>query len=494
MGKLTLSKSSFVKGLQCDKHLYLYKHHYSLQDPISETQQLVFNRGHSVGKLAQSLFPGGVDSSPSKPWLYNEAAKKTAALISNGEKIIYEATFVFDDVVVIADILVNDNGNWKFYEVKSSTSISDTYLIDTSIQYYVITKCGLNLSEASIIYINNQYVRKDALDINELFIKESVLEVVKEKQNFIEEEIQRQKNILKLKYIPQIDIGAHCSTPYDCSFINLCWKDIPENSVFDISGLRGKKKFELYNQGIVSLDDLTNDSLSQKQSIQLNSYLTGESVIEKDKIREFISDFEFPLYFMDFESFQPAIPLYPNSKPYQQIPFQYSVHLQQNKDSHVEHFEFLAESSKDVDPRINFIEHLIETLGVNGSIVVYNKSFEITRLKEIASDFPNYSTVIEEIIDRIKDLMIPFQQKWYYTPEMKGSYSIKAVLPALVPDLSYNDLEISDGGSASHIFESLLNENDKEKTNYARSNLLKYCALDTLAMVRVFKILKDFSS
>ena len=186
---------------------------------------------------------------------------------------------------------------------------------------------------------------------------------------------------------------------------------------------------------------------------------------------------------MDFETFQPAVPLFDNSKPYQQIPFQYSIHFKESKKSQLKHFEFLAEQG--ADPRKKFIEGLLRDTKNPGDIIVYNKTFEITRLKEIARDFPEYADEIEKRINRVKDLMIPFQKKYYYAPEMQGSYSIKYVLPALVPELSYDKLEINEGGLASIAYESLQMESDLMRIADIKQQLLEYCKLDTLAMVNI---------
>ena len=192
---------------------------------------------------------------------------------------------------------------------------------------------------------------------------------------------------------------------------------------------------------------------------------------------------------MDFETFQPAVPLFDNSRPYQQIPFQYSIHYKESKESQITHYEFLAEQGE--DPRQKFVKNLLEDTSSKGDIIVYSKTFEITRLKEIANDFPAYAEQIEERISRIKDLMIPFRQKYYYSPEMKGSYSIKAVLPALVPELSYDELEINEGGLASIAFETLQIETDLIIIAEIKAQLLEYCKLDTLAMVRILEKLEN---
>jgi len=481
-----LSKSSYIKGLQCEKHLYLYKYHYNEMDELSDMQKSIFKRGTNVGKLAQELFPGGSIVAEGDPPNYQKAIKKTNDLIKSGAKIIYEAAFLFNEVLSIADIVVIEKDGIKVYEVKSSTSISETYINDAALQYYVISNLGFKVKDFSIVYINNQYVRQGELDLQELFITESVLELILSLQISVKENVDRFKSVLLKKQMPDIDIGEHCHNPYTCGFFNYCRKHIPEDSIFDFSGMYLSKKYGLYREGIISLDDVPDDyPLNKNNKLQLDVYNSGKPVIDKEVIKEFLSDLNYPLYFMDFETFQPAVPLFNNSKPYQQIPFQYSIHIKKDKDSAENHFEFLAEPG--LDPRKKFIENLLKDISGNGDVLVYNKTFEITRLNEIARDFPEYAGKIEELILRIKDLMIPFQKKYYYAPEMKGSYSIKAVLPALVPDLSYDELEINEGGLASIAYESLQTETDLMIIAEIKQQLIAYCKLDTLGMVKILE-------
>lgn len=484
-----LSKSTFLKGLQCDKHLYLYKNNKELLDPLSEMQQAIFSRGTDVGKLAQQLFPGGIDASPLSPTKFDESIKLTEELIQKGEHVIYEASFMFEQVLAAADIVVNDDSGWKIYEVKSSTSVNEVHINDAAVQYWIVSNLGYKVKDISIVYINNQYLRKGELDLNSLFSIESVLEFALEKQKFVTDEVTRQKRVLKRNSIPKVDIGMHCTDPYPCGFIGYCWKHIPENSVFDISGMHLRKKFELYEKGIIKMKDIPNDcGLNKNQQLQIDGVLQNKKIIDKEAIKEFLDTISYPMYFVDFESFQPPVPLYEDSKPYQQIPFQYSVHYKESASSELRHFEFIAEP--DTDPRIPFIENLLKVLGNKGDIIVYNKSFEITRLKEIQRDLPKYAKQIEKLFDRVKDLMLPFQKKYYYSPEMKGSYSIKYVLPTLVPELSYENMVIADGGTASLSYESLLSLDDFIKIDEIKKQLLEYCKLDTLAMVRILEKLE----
>ena len=492
MEKPILSKSTYIRGLQCEKSLYLYKHNYNLRDGISSQLQAIFNQGTNVGIFSQKLFPNGVDASPSDHFKIQESVLKTKEFIDNGESIIYEATFQFNGVLVALDILVKDEYGWKAFEVKSSTSISGTYINDTAIQYYVITNCGIELKDISIVYINNQYIKKGDIDVKELFTVESVLDRVKEVVPSIPNQIESFKKLISQDFVPNIDIGIHCSTPYGCDFMGHCWKHIPQYSIFNISNLYTTKKFELYENGIISFDqlDLNNSKLNSNQILQVTSELNKTTYIDKDNITEFLKDFEYPLYYLDFETMTSAVPIYDNSKPYQQLVFQFSLHIQ-TEHGKLEHKEYLAEASPNIDPRINFVKQLINDCGSTGDILVYNIGFERGKLNDLITMFPVYTTDINKIIGRLKDLMIPFQKKWYYTPAMKGSYSIKYVLPALVPELSYQDLEIKEGGTASSIFTQMVNgefEGDIDKT---KRDLLEYCKLDTYAMVKILGKLKE---
>ena len=535
MEKHVLSKSTFIKGCQCQKALYLNKYNPELRQPISEQLQAIFERGHRVGELAQKLFHEGVNANTVAQFVSQQTVEKTRELIDAGCEVIYEAAFQFEGVLAAMDILVKDNSKWKAYEVKSSTSVSDTYKLDAAVQFYVITNSGIKLEDISIVHLNNEYERIGELDINQLFAIESVIEDVKGMQGFVKNKVSELKSVIESKEIPAIDIGPQCSDPYECDFISHCWKHIPDNSVFNISRLNASRKFELYNQGIIEFKDIPEDyPLNDNQWMQVDSALNNTEHIDKEGLQEFMDTIKYPIYFMDFETFMPALPLFDHSRPYQQIPFQYSLHFQkepttkmvdnsrhpdesgqaqagtsrQRSDEawtlrqteenvsprHIgvkhwlEHYEFLGEAG--VDPRIQFIETLLQNTSKKGDIFVYNQAFESTRLKELARDFPDYKNDIEERLSRIKDLMIPFQKKLIYKPQMNGSYSIKAVLPALVPELSYDNLEIHEGGSAMSSYEELIYEKDNDKISQVRNNLLEYCKMDTFAMVKIVEALR----
>jgi predicted RecB family nuclease len=483
-----LSKSTFLYGSQCTKRLYFYKFRRDLLVEISAAQQAIFDRGTSVGHLARDLFPGGKDASPATPFEYEKSVRLTKELIEAGTKVIYEAAFQYQGVLAAVDILVKRNGKWKAYEVKSSTSVKDVNVMDASLQYHVTTKSGIELADIFIVYLNNEYVRKKDVVPEELFAMESVKAEALENQAFVKEKIKELKEILVLKKEPKIDIGPHCQDPYSCDFIHHCWKHVPEPSVFSLSRLGTSKKFELYEQGIISFEDLPEDvTLTEFQQLQVEGHLNGNSNIDKPEIKNFLKDLSYPLYFMDFETFQAAVPLYKKSRPYQQIPFQYSLHYKKSKNTEPKHFEFLAEPTE--DPRKHFIEKLLEDTSSPGKIITYNVGFEKAILNNLARDFPKYKKDIEERCDRLLDLMVPFRKGWYYKPEMNGSYSIKQVLPALVPELNYNEMEIADGSSASLAYEQMVYDPNSD-TEAIRQQLLAYCKLDTFAMVRMLDVLE----
>ena len=482
-----LSKSTFMKGCQCPKALWLYKHKPELRTEVSDQQQTIFDQGTNVGKLAEQLFPKGVDARPENTFAYQQSVVDTQKYILEGHKVIYEAAFQYDQVLAALDILVCNRGRWKAYEVKSSTSVSDAILQDAALQYYVITQSGLPLVDFSIVYINNEYVREGDLDVQELFVIESVLEQILELQPMIAAKIPELKRVAKLAEVPKRDIGPHCSDPYGCDFMEHCWQHIPEDSVFDLRGHSGgSRAFELYEQGILLLNDIPDDfKLNTSQQIQVTAHKTGEPVINRAALEEFLDQIEYPLYFMDFETFQSAVPEYDGTRPYQQIPFQYSVHRLDAQEAELVHFEWLGESG--TDPRKDFIENLLGVMGNTGSVVTYNSSFEKVRLCELAIRFPRKAKTIESLQERIIDLMSPFRSKHYYLPIMKGSYSIKQVLPALVPELSYDDLEIGNGGLASFTYYQLQYEKEVAVVEKTREALLRYCELDTLAMAKILE-------
>lgn len=490
MEKHILSKSTFIKGTQCEKALYLNKHNRGLQDELTEAQEAIFAQGTSVGELACDLFPGGVDCTPESYYDFQNAVIKTKKEIEKGTKIIYEAAFQFNGVLAALDILVKHDDGWRAYEVKSSTSVSETYELDAAIQYYTIINSGIDLKDIFIVHINNQYVKNGPIDVNQLFSMTSVKEEVLKILPKIPNQVNRLKKVLNQTETPSVEIGPHCTSPYPCDFMGHCWKHIPEYSIFNIARLNISKKFELYENNILHLKDIPkNFPLNENQWMQVQSEVNNEVFIDEKAIQSFIKDLNYPIYHLDFETFTSAVPIFDGSRPYQQLVFQYSLHIE-DKNGKTDHKELLAEINGE-DPRIQFIERLIEDCGETGDVLVYNIAFERGKLFDLIEFAPSYKRPLLKIINRLKDLMIPFRERWYYTPQMQGSYSIKKVLPALVPELSYENLNIQEGGTASNTFTAMLQGNFKGDEEQTRKDLLAYCELDTLAMVKILEKLKQ---
>lgn len=484
-----LSKSKVIRGMQCSKSLWLYTHQYKLQDKVDAAQQAIFDTGNQVGALAQQFWPTGVDASAEQDYPNILSAKQTQRLLADGQEVIFEATFVYDDTLIAVDVLAKEDGVWNAYEVKSSTSVKDVNYDDAAVQYYVMLGAGIDVQNISIVHINNEYVRDGRLDIYELFSFNNITEAVVALQAEIKTTLNDLHQMLKGP-MPEVRIGTHCSDPYGCSFMGHCWQHVADYSIFNVSRLSAEKTWDLYNQGILDVKDIPDDyPLSENQRMQVAYEKSQESFIDQAGIREYVKGLNYPLYFLDYETINPAIPMFDGLKPYVQMPFQYSLHVQHDKEQGYTHFEYLAPTNG-TDPRKEFVQKLIEDCGAEGDILVYNIGFERSKTEALADAFPKNRKALISICNRMKDLMQPFQQKLYYTPAMRGRYSIKTVLPALVPELSYDELPIGDGGMASAVFKSYF-VGQHELPVDTNQNLLDYCKLDTWAMVKILEKLKE---
>lgn len=480
-----LSKSLYIRGLQCQKSLYLEKFHRNLKNAVDTKTQARFDTGNMVGEAARGLFPNGI----LVPYIETENGvaqqlRLTSEAIKNGARVIYEASFQYDGIFVKVDILYKGSRSWEIYEVKAGTKLDPVYIDDAALQYYVLTGAGLKVGKIRISHINSGYVRKGALDIQELFINEDITKQVKERQPFVIEQLKRQRRMLNGK-LPEINIGPHCSEPYECDFTDHCWKHISDDSVFDLRG-HGVNPFDLYAQGIIDQKDISFDLLNKKQRQQVVATLKKQNIVKKKRVREFLKTLSYPLYFLDFETFMSAIPLYDGIKPYQPIPFQYSLHYQKNKGGKLYHTAFLAKPL--IDPRRPLLEKMLAEIPQDVCILTYNMTFEKSVLIKLAAQFPKYNKAIEKWTGNIQDLMVPFRQRDIYFWEFKGSYSIKNVLPVLVPQLSYEDMGIADGGAAMDAYHRMCEVKDNPgELEEIRENLLAYCRLDKLAMVRILE-------
>ncbi|TDJ86729.1 DUF2779 domain-containing protein [Campylobacter volucris] len=487
------SKSKYTRGTQCAKSLWLQTHKKDVLSKPDENALAKFSTGNKVGELACELFPNGmkIEYGGSS---FDEKCAQTKNLLENNQEIIYEATFCYDGILIMIDILQNTKDGLIINEVKSSTSLKDVYIDDCSLQYYVLSNLNYKIKQVNLIHLNNEYYREDFLDINQLFISNDITDKVIQNQEQVKENLKYFEEILSKNEEPNIDIGTHCFDPYECDGYEYCWakqRNLCESeNIFNISRLNANKKFELYYKNIINFKDIKDLSVFNKnQQIQIKASLNKEIQINKENIKNFLNTLTYPIYHLDFETFMQAVPEFKGVKPYMQIPFQYSLHIDY-KDK-LEHKEFLSECG--VDPRYELAKNLINDIPKDVCVLAYNASFEKGVIRNLALVFPEFSEHLLNIEKNIKDLMIPFQNKDYYHYKMQGSYSIKKVLPALIPDMeqAYNDLNlIHNGSEAMQSFEAMQNMSENERKAY-RKALLEYCKLDTLAMVKILKHLEE---
>jgi len=490
---LNLSKSLYTRAIQCPKSLWLKKHKPEVLTPPDASAQAVFETGHAVGELACELFPDGVEVEFTRE--YAQMVETTARLLEEGVQNIYEATFMHDGILVMVDVLhVEEDGSVSLYEVKSSTSVKDIYLHDVSVQYYVLRGLGMRVKRAYVVHIDSRYVRGEELEIEKLFCVVDVTAEAEELQGQIPQRLSEWEAYLSdSQNEPDIDIGSHCKKPYECDAKAYCWKvqrNIPEYSIFNIFNLGSKKQIALYEQGIVNIGDIPEGfEMTAKQYQAVANHKAQTTHIDKEAIGRFVDTLTYPIYHLDFETFQQAIPEWKGISPFEQIPFQYSLHIE-HEDGRLEHREFLAPDG--ADPRELLARKLCEDIPTDVTVLTYNMSFEKGVIKRLALEYASLSPHLLAINENIKDLMIPFQQKHYVTPSMKGSYSIKYVLPTLVPDMAeaYQELDGVQNGSEAMSAFAHMSKLDSIEKGKMREALLAYCKLDTLAMVRVLERLK----
>jgi hypothetical protein len=491
-----LTKYPFQKGTQCHKSIWLNYYSPELKTPPTEEQQMIMDKGTEVGIVARRLYPGGIDLSKGDTVYGRQLFAETKNALESEEQIFYEAAFETCDrkMNFKADIFVRCDKNTKLIEVKSSTSIkAPEHILDLAFQYYVLKNSNYSGPpiEVYTAYLNNQYVRDEELNIDQLFVVENVTRKIIDAQVLIKNYLRQFEYVLtEGSKCPSVKVSEACFKPYGCAFFEYCWKDMPGTTVFNISRLRKSKATQMIEDGIVEPHQIPEDTkLSAEQWIEIESYRQGKASINETEIHNFLETLKLDeqTFWMDFETFMTPIPEYKGTKPYQQICFQYCVLKMEN--GKIERKEFLAERGQ--DPRRRFIQNLLRDTEGTGSIIVYNQAFEIARMRELAVKFPEYEEEIKERINRIKDLLIPFAKKHYYHPLMKGSASIKAVLPVLVnpEEISYKNLSIKNGNMAMNMYERFNLLSLKEQIETRRA-LLEYCHLDCLAMIKVAESLQ----
>ena len=370
-----LSKSKFTRGINCQKSLWLYVHKKD-ERIVDESSQTVLTRGTNVGELARQYFPNGkmavLEDYPSF-----ESVKRTQEFINQGVEVIYEATFIFDNTLVAVDIIAKVKGIWNLYEVKSTKSVKHQHIIDVAVQYYVIKGSGLPLKDAHVMHLNGDYVRNGEIDVQKLFIIDdgTIQRKIEPLQSEIERDIKLLSAIEKDKIEPNVEMGSQCTTPYSCDFYDYC------NSLLPVV---------------------------EEKNIELSSV----PEVQKNEVKLFVNSIQYPICHLDFETIMPAIPMFDESRPYQQIPFQYSLHSQETKESEIKHEYYLAENNLNIDPRKALIRQMIAQTKNANTIFVYYAPFERGRINEMIKDFPEYTKELEIIVAKLLDLIVPFKKKF----------------------------------------------------------------------------------
>ncbi len=487
-----ISKSQYLKGIQCPKRLWLYRHRPDLIPEIEDSQQRLFDVGYEIHELARQHFRGNVEVSD-KYYEIDQAVQSTRAYIRDNKKTICEATASSKDGVYSRiDILkkVRGSDKWDMIEVKGATKVKEYHYDDMALQRFAFKGAGYKIRKSILMHINKQYVRSGELDLKQLYTMANCTAGVLKKMKQVKQNVGGLLKILKQDTEPDIEPGDQChDNPYDCEYIGHCDETRPEFSVYNVFK-KSKAKLELLlGKDIVNVEDVPDDfKMTKLQSIAVDCHKNNKAYKDNSKIREFLDTLVYPLYYFDFETIWPAIPLFDRSSPYQQIPFQFSLHVQKKKGGNLKHIEYLHTGTD--DPRPGLIKAMFESCGKKGSVVVYNRSFEKNVNTEMGNNFLKYRSKLNKISERMVDLMKPFESRYFYHPKMKGSHSIKKVLPALVPAMSYDDMDIADGGDASARYmdciKGLVSEKQKGKIF---KNLRTYCGLDTLAEAKLVEAL-----
>lgn len=478
-----LSKSRYLSGLQCHLRLWNSCFNRELASEVTPAQQALFNAGHEVGELATRLFPEGVLIREDH-FHHEEAVQTTRNILQNPSvSTIFEAAFLYHDVRIRVDILKRlDNGHWNMIEVKSSTSVKDIHLPDVAIQYYVLKASGLNINRAFLLLINNQYVYDGSnFDLENFFSFYDVTDEVLSIQNEIPSSIDEQHQMLSAADAPLVQPSRHCNTPFICEFWEYCTKDMPEHWIFDLYGVSQKKFDELTGMNVEDIKDIPDAfNLTELQGRMRKCVKNNETFISK-RLHAQLTDVEYPVHFLDFETVNPAIPRYAHTSPYQVIPFQWSDHILY-EDGSLVHKEYLCDDDR--DPREDFTRTLLHALGQKGTIFIYT-TYEKTIIERLAEYLPQYRDDLLRIPNRFKDLCAIIRH-YFYHPGFHGSFSLKFVLPVLVPEMRYDTLSIKDGSHASFEYLRMIHPDTvSEEKEKIKEDLLVYCSQDTLAMVRI---------
>jgi len=480
-----LSKTKLMRGYRCQKCIYLTVHYPELEAPITPETQALFDQGNAVGAKAREYYPGGV-LIDNKPWDFGGALARTRELLENSTSLIYEAAFEYLGCYARADIIQYspETKRWSIYEVKSSTKVKAEHYDDVGLQVWIMAKSGLPIEKIHILHLNPECRYPD---LSNLFKTVDVTNEIRARYQSVRPKVNEIFSCVQKPEVPDIDIGPYCLEPTECGFTQHCWKKkkIPELSIFNLPQIKNRK-WELYYQSIIELDDPDLIDLTESQERVIHCYKSGERYLNQKGIHAALSTWQFPLVFLDFETINPAIPRYEGCRPFEHTPFQFSAHYWPNRDSKISHQEHLHESAD--DPRSQLIPALLKACGEQGSIVAYFARFEIERIQALAEYSPQHREALLKLIDRFVDPLEVIRAN-IYDNAFGGSFSLKKVAPALLgASHSYQGMMVANGNDAQRAFEELINPaTPANRRTQLKEAMIAYCKKDTEVMVELVK-------
>lgn len=492
---MRISKSEYIMFLKHPAWLWLKKHDKTKLPPIDDNTQAIFDAGNMFEAYAEKLFPDGFRLGFDNYNEYLLLPQATAKAISDGNKTLFQARFEADNITCICDVVqfIDDN-TVDLYEIKSSTKAKPEHEFDLAFQMVVLENAGYTVRNISVVHVNNQYVRKGAINASELTATTDITEAVKQRKEFTVQKIKEATSMLESGNHPDFspvlaDNGAFSEWLEVYKHLN----GFESGSIYDLCQLDAKTLNNLNTAGIEFIKDIPeNFILKPKQAMQAETTRLGRPIIHTDKIEEFLDSLVYPLYFFDYETLASLVPYFDGLKPYQQLPFQYSLHVLESPDAELKHYEYLHRENS--NPAQNLSQALKSHIGDQGSVVTWNMGFEKSCNSLLGSLLPEFADFYESVNDRIVDLMIPFSQGMYVDKDFCGSASIKSVLPVLVPELSYKALGIQEGASAQRLWmEAVLDGKHDEQKQQILDDLVEYCKLDTFAMVEIYRYLKSLN-
>jgi hypothetical protein len=484
-----LSKSKIVAFNQCAKRLWLEVHKPEEKQDSAQTLRN-YATGNKVGELARRIYDEKEEGTLIDPFTegWPSALSRTRELIG-GDKPIFEATFSGAGVLALTDVMQPvESGAWDMVEVKSSTTVKDYHRLDVAVQMHAAIAAGFELNKISLACIDNTWVYPGRNDYRGLLYETDMTDEARARQAEVSELVQAAQAVVVRNEQPEIEIGPQCKKPFECGFYNYCSRDLIASAhpVSWLPNIRKKtlKEF-IADHRITDMALVPDHLLNEQQLLVKRVTLSGETHFDQNGAKSALSFDLWPACFLDFETINLAIPIWKGTKPYEQIPYQFSNHIV-SEPGEIQHREFLNLSGD--DSRRNIALELIDSCGDRGPIYVYNLSFEKGVIQRLALQFDDLADNLNVLIDRLVDLL-PIAQQYYYHPSQEGSWSIKKVLPSIAPDLHYTDLQgVQDGGMAMGAFEEAIKpETSPDRKSEIEKELLKYCELDTYAMVTIWR-------